>query len=134
MPEKFNLSELSKNRTLIADVFSSKEKEAEVAGWVHNSRDLSKVKFIILRDSSGMIQITGIKGKTPEKIFKDMEKIPRESVIYVKGFEQGEIHNFAGLFRDDSNHGNKRKDTRENIQGHGKNSERIGDLCKGKNS
>ncbi len=83
--EKFDLSDFSKNRTLIADVFSSKKKEVEVAGWVHNSRDLSKIKFIVLRDSSGMIQITGVKGKTPEKIFKDMEKIPRESVVYVKG-------------------------------------------------
>ncbi|MEK6842213.1 MAG: aspartate--tRNA(Asn) ligase, partial [Nanoarchaeota archaeon] len=44
-----------------------------------------KIKFIILRDSTGMIQITGIKGKTPEKIFKDMEKIPRESSVYVHG-------------------------------------------------
>ena len=81
----FDLRKFFEKRTNIGDVFKTKEKEVEVAGWVHNSRDLSKVKFIILRDSSGMIQITGIKGKTPEKIFKDMEKIPRESVIYVKG-------------------------------------------------
>ena len=85
MPEKFDLKKFSKNRTLINDIFSSKKKEAEVAGWIHNSRDLSKVKFIVLRDFSGIIQVTGIKGKTPENIFKDMEKIPRESVIYVKG-------------------------------------------------
>src|SRR3989344_6818040 len=81
----FDLRKFFEKRTNIGDVFKTKEKEVEVAGWVHNSRDLSKVKFIILRDSSGMIQITGIKGKTPEKIFKDMEKIPRESVIYVRG-------------------------------------------------
>ncbi|MEK6898255.1 MAG: aspartate--tRNA(Asn) ligase [Nanoarchaeota archaeon] len=83
--EKLDLAELNKNRILISDVFEKNIKNVEVAGWVHNTRDLSKVKFIILRDFSGMIQVTGIKGKTPEKIFKDMEKIPRESVIYVKG-------------------------------------------------
>jgi aspartyl-tRNA synthetase len=83
--EKFDLFEFNKNRVLINDVFSSKKKIVEVAGWVHNTRDLSKVKFIILRDSSGMIQVTGIKGKTSDEIFKDMEKIPRESVIYIKG-------------------------------------------------
>ncbi|MBI2043567.1 aspartate--tRNA(Asn) ligase [Candidatus Pacearchaeota archaeon] len=83
--KEFNLSDFNKKRILIDDVFKSKNKTVEVAGWVHNSRDLSKVKFIILRDFSGIIQITGIKGKTNEKIFKDMEKIPRESVIYVSG-------------------------------------------------
>ncbi|MEK6906254.1 MAG: aspartate--tRNA(Asn) ligase, partial [Nanoarchaeota archaeon] len=69
----------------IRDALSSKSKKVELAGWVHNSRDLSKIKFILLRDISGIIQVTGVKGKTPEAIFKDMDKISRESVIYVKG-------------------------------------------------
>ena len=71
-------------RDLIKDAFKKKGK-VEVAGWVQLTRDLSKIKFILLRDVSGVIQITGIKGKTPEGIFKDMEKISRESVIYVSG-------------------------------------------------
>ena len=83
--KEFNLSDFNKKRILIDDVFKTKQKTVEVSGWVHNSRDLSKIKFIILKDSSGAIQVTGIKGKTPEKIFKDMEKIPRESCVYVKG-------------------------------------------------
>lgn len=76
---------LSKNRILIKDIFESKNKNVEVVGWVANSRDLSKVKFILLRDVSGTIQVTGIQSKTPKEIFDNMEKIPRESVIYVKG-------------------------------------------------
>tara|TARA_Y100000034_G_scaffold91794_1_gene110789 strand:+ start:11556 stop:12854 length:1299 start_codon:yes stop_codon:yes gene_type:complete len=80
-----DLSKLNKKRTLIKDVFKSKNKNVEVVGWVGNSRDLSKVKFIILRDILGIIQVTGIQSKTPKEIFKDMEKIPRESVVYVKG-------------------------------------------------
>ncbi|MEN7982310.1 MAG: aspartate--tRNA(Asn) ligase [Nanoarchaeota archaeon] len=74
-----------KNRILIKEVFSKKNKTVELAGWVHNTRDLSKVKFLLLRDRTGLIQITGVKSKTPKEIFKDLEKIPRESVIYVKG-------------------------------------------------
>lgn len=73
-----------KNRILIKDAFKKKG-EVEVAGWVQLSRDLSKIKFILLRDISGVIQITGIKGKTPESVFKEMGGISRESVIYVKG-------------------------------------------------
>ena len=80
---KFSLEKLQKNRTLIKDI--KNQKEIELAGWVHSTRDLSKIKFLTLKDPSGIIQITAVKSKTPEEIFKDLEKIPRESVIYVKG-------------------------------------------------
>ena len=83
--KEINLKELNEKRIFIEDIFNSKNKEVEVAGWVHNTRDLSKVKFILLRDISGMIQVTGVKGKTPESVFENMDKITRESVIYVKG-------------------------------------------------
>lgn len=72
-------------RILIKDAFSSNEKKVEIAGWVNNSRDLSKVKFLLLKDISGAIQVTGVKGETPEEVFKLIDKIPRESVIYVSG-------------------------------------------------
>ncbi|GBE19535.1 MAG TPA: aspartate--tRNA(Asn) ligase [Candidatus Pacearchaeota archaeon] len=72
------------NRILVKDAFKKKGK-VDVAGWVHNTRDLNKIKFILLRDVSGIIQITGVKGKTPDKVFKDMSGITRESVIYVSG-------------------------------------------------
>lgn len=80
-----DLKKFNKKRVFIGDIFNKKHKHVEIAGWVKNTRDLSKVKFLLLRDNSGLIQITGIKGKTHESIFKDMEKIPRESVVYVKG-------------------------------------------------
>jgi nondiscriminating aspartyl-tRNA synthetase len=82
---ELDLQKLAKNRTKIKDVFTGKKREVELAGWVHNTRDLSKIKFLILRDLTGLIQVTGIKSKTKEEIFKDLDKIPRESVIYVKG-------------------------------------------------
>ena len=56
-----------------------------VRGWVYDSRDLSKIRFIILRDSTARIQITGIKGKTPEKTFKLMDSLTRESVLEITG-------------------------------------------------
>ena len=83
--KELDLQKLNKNRTLIKEVFSGKKKIVEIVGWVHNLRDLSKIKFIILRDISGIIQITGVQSKTPKQVFDNMEKIPRESVIYVKG-------------------------------------------------
>ena len=80
-----DLKKFNKKRILIWDIFNKKHRHVEIVGWVQNTRDLSKVKFLLMRDTSGLIQVTGIKGKTPESIFANMEKIPRESVVYVKG-------------------------------------------------
>lgn len=82
---EMDLKKLTKDRTLIGDVFSGKAKSVVLAGWVHNTRDLSKVRFIILKDRSGVIQIAGVKGKTPEDVFSEMGKVTRESAIVVKG-------------------------------------------------
>src|SRR3989344_9060692 len=83
--KQFDLKKFSEKRTLISEVFSSKKKEVEIAGWVHNSRELGKIRFILVRDSTGLIQITGVKGKVDERVFDLMNKITRESVVYVRG-------------------------------------------------
>ena len=73
------------NRIPIEDVFKKKAKKVEIAGWVKNVRALGKIKFLVVRDSSGEIQITASEGKVDAGIFEMMDKISRESVIYVKG-------------------------------------------------
>ncbi len=71
-------------RTLIKDVFE-KEGKVLLKGWVHDTRDLKKVRFLILKDISGRIQITGISGKTDDKIFELLDNLNRESVVQVTG-------------------------------------------------
>jgi aspartyl-tRNA synthetase len=85
MKKEIDLQKLNKNRTYIKDVLKKKKDKAEIVGWVHNTRELGKIKFLLLRDSSGLIQVTAVKGKTNEKVFEIIDKISRESVIYVKG-------------------------------------------------
>jgi aspartyl-tRNA synthetase len=81
----FDLKKFSENRTNIEDVFSEKKKNVEVAGWVHNSRELGKIRFLLLRDATGLVQITAVKGKVEERVFDMMNKITRESIVYVNG-------------------------------------------------
>jgi len=73
------------NRIPIEEVFKKKAKDAEIAGWVKNIRALGKIKFLVVRDSSGEIQITASEEKVDKKVFEIMDRISRESVIYVKG-------------------------------------------------
>ncbi|MBI2663332.1 aspartate--tRNA(Asn) ligase [Candidatus Woesearchaeota archaeon] len=71
------------NRTYINDVKQSLDgKEVLLNGWIHEIRDQSKIKFILLRDISGIIQLVS---KQEDKFFNDIVKIPRESVVEIKG-------------------------------------------------
>ena len=80
--KEFDLGEFSKKRKLIKDVKSGK---VEVSGWVYNTRALGKIKFLLLRDISGIVQVTAVKGKVDSKIFDEIDKLTSESVVYVKG-------------------------------------------------
>ncbi len=71
-------------RTYIKDALK-KTGKVEVVGWVHDSRALGKIRFLVLKDISGRIQITTIKGKVSEEVFKLIDSISRESVIRVIG-------------------------------------------------
>lgn len=80
-----DLRQLDEKRIFIKDVFKGKGKKAVVAGWAKNSRALGKIKFLVLKDATGEIQITASEGKTEKKILEQMGKISRESVIVVEG-------------------------------------------------
>lgn len=59
-------------------------REVKLAGWVHIIRDLGNLKFIILRDRTGEVQI--VLDKDAQIRFSDfVEEVTRESVIYVEG-------------------------------------------------
>ena len=73
------------NRIPISEVFSGKSKKVELAGWVKNTRALGKIKFLVLRDISGEIQVTAVGSETDKNIFELIDKIPRESVISIIG-------------------------------------------------
>ena len=59
-------------------------KEVTLAGWVNEVRETAKITFLVLRDTSGMIQVIGKKGEISEALLKSMS-LPKESVIMVKG-------------------------------------------------
>lgn len=60
-------------------------KEITLKGWVWNVRSSGKIKFVILRDGTGFIQLVIEKNNVDESIFEMIEKLTQESVIEVKG-------------------------------------------------
>ena len=71
-------------RTYIKDAFKKKGK-VTLKGWVHDTRDLKKIRFLILKDITGRIQVTGVKGKTDEKTFDLIDNLKRESAVEITG-------------------------------------------------
>ena len=67
-------------RTLIAEI-GTKETILTVGGWVQDIRILKNLSFLVLRDESGVCQVTV---KTLEEPF-DVASLNRESVILVEG-------------------------------------------------
>ena len=56
-----------------------------VSGWVERVRDIGKLKFFLLRDRDGSIQITAKKGSADEKLIKTIMSLNREDCVCVTG-------------------------------------------------
>ena len=59
--------------------------EVILSGWVSIVRDLGNIKFIILRDSKGIAQITLKKGIVDDKLLEMVNTLNQEDVISVRG-------------------------------------------------
>ncbi|MDD3574745.1 aspartate--tRNA(Asn) ligase [Methanospirillum sp.] len=58
---------------------------AEVIGWAHEIRDLGGLAFLLIRDRTGILQVTVPKKKVAPEIAEMIRAISRESVVRVKG-------------------------------------------------
>src|SRR3989338_10476030 len=70
-------------RTKINQLKNNVGKWVLLKGFIHEIRDQSKVKFLVLRDNSGLVQLVALPDN--KKVFDTIAKISRESVIAVEG-------------------------------------------------
>lgn len=73
------------HRTYYTDEIESTKDKVVLAGWVHETKDLARMKFIWLRDTHGVAQVTIIKANATPEILKIAEGIGKEDVIAVEG-------------------------------------------------
>ncbi|MFQ5910526.1 MAG: amino acid--tRNA ligase-related protein, partial [Thermoplasmata archaeon] len=71
----------------IAEILSEQYegKEVEIAGWIYRTRSSGSLVFVILRDSSGTVQVTVNKEDVPEEDFLAAEKALVESSVIAIG-------------------------------------------------
>ncbi|MCX6831271.1 MAG: asparagine--tRNA ligase [candidate division Zixibacteria bacterium] len=69
----------------IEDIGKHVGEQVTLKGWVYNTRSSGKVRFIIFRDGTGMIQAVLAKGETPEEDFAKFDQLTQESSIIISG-------------------------------------------------
>jgi nondiscriminating aspartyl-tRNA synthetase len=72
-------------RNKIEEIPKMVGKEIMLAGWVHDTRLLGKINFIVLRDSTGKAQITAVKDKAPKDVLEVISHLRQEDVVAVTG-------------------------------------------------
>ncbi|KYK22879.1 hypothetical protein AYK21_03490 [Thermoplasmatales archaeon SG8-52-2] len=73
--------------TKIEDVLLGKftNKQIKLRGWIYRTRSSGNIVFMVIRDSSGILQVTIKKGNLPDKDFDDGKKALIESSIELEG-------------------------------------------------
>jgi aspartyl-tRNA synthetase len=74
-----------KNRVYSNEVLKKRLNKAVIAGWVQEIRDFGRMKFLVIRDKEGLIQLTAKKGFVKDSVFEKLSEITKESVIAVSG-------------------------------------------------
>ncbi|MDY6774849.1 MAG: aspartate--tRNA(Asn) ligase [Halobacteria archaeon] len=86
---------MSSDRTYAGDLEAGEE--TTVKGWVHEVRDLGGIAFVILRDTSGKIQIKLKDEVVDEDVIEKGKSLNRESVVAVTGTVEEEERAPTGL-------------------------------------
>lgn len=68
----------------VRDAKKNKGKTVKIAGWVHDFRDLGKLKFVLVRDVTGILQVTMKKGVVDDKLLESIN-VNKEDVVAFGG-------------------------------------------------
>jgi asparaginyl-tRNA synthetase len=69
----------------IEDIAGFKDQEVEIRGWVYNKRSGGKIRFLLIRDGTGMIQGTIYSEDKNHPLFQAFDRLTQESSIIVRG-------------------------------------------------
>lgn len=73
------------SRTTIRNLKNHIGTSVELRGWVYSKRSSGKIRFLMMRDGSGIVQIVWVKGQVPDSTFEELDKLTQESSIIITG-------------------------------------------------
>jgi asparaginyl-tRNA synthetase len=76
---------MTPNRFYIDQAPQFEGKTVTVRGWVYNKRSSGKIKFLMMRDGTGLMQAIFFKGECADEAFEEFEKLTQESSFEVTG-------------------------------------------------
>lgn len=88
---------MSMSRFWIENASRFEGQTVTLKGWVHNKRSSGKIKFLMMRDGTGLMQGIFFKGECDEVAFEDFEKLTQESSIEVTGVLRKEQRGSGGF-------------------------------------
>ena len=72
-------------------------RRCELRGWVSNKRSSGKIRFLYLRDGTGVIQCVFVAGKVSKAAFEAADHIPYESSVILIGQENKDPRSPSGF-------------------------------------
>ncbi len=76
---------MSLNRFRIANAAEFDGQTVTIQGWVYNKRSSGKIKFLVARDGSGLMQCIFFRGECSDQAFEEFEKLTQESAVEITG-------------------------------------------------
>lgn len=81
----------------IEDIAKHEAEEVTVKGWLYNKRSSGKIRFIIIRDGTGLVQSVIAQDEVADPIFELADKITQESSVILTGLVKKEIRAPGGF-------------------------------------
>jgi asparaginyl-tRNA synthetase len=72
-------------KVYIKDLSQYVDQTVSLKGWLYNKRSSGKVKFVILRDGTGLLQCVVFKGNVTPEAFEAADKLGQESSLEITG-------------------------------------------------
>src|SRR5688572_12055216 len=87
---------MANDRVYISDLKNFVGETVTLKGWVYNVRSSGKIKFLLLRDGTGIAQNIFFKGECDEQAFNDFEQLTQETSVAVTGKVKAEPRSPGG--------------------------------------
>lgn len=83
-------------RVYVSDLKNHVGESVTLKGWVYNHRSSGKIKFLLLRDGTGICQCVYFRGECNEAAFTEFEKLSQEAHVEITGVVKAEPRSPGG--------------------------------------